>query len=150
VTPRVKFFAWLILLDRLNTKSMLARRHFNVQPNCYCVLCNEGIKETIEHLFFECDFAKRCWSKLGINWTPDNDIHRRIEYTRQQSGYPFFMELFLIASWELWKVRNRLVFDGIQATFSLWLRNFKNEASLQAHRLGVDDRLAVCLWLDAL
>ena len=24
VTPRIKFFAWLILLDRLNTKNMLA------------------------------------------------------------------------------------------------------------------------------
>jgi hypothetical protein len=45
---------------------MLARRQFNVQPNCYCVLCNEGVEETIEHLFFECDFAKRCWSKLEL------------------------------------------------------------------------------------
>jgi hypothetical protein len=59
VTPRVKFFAWLILLDGLNTKSMLARRHFNVQPNCYCVMCDEAEEETILHLFFECSFAKK-------------------------------------------------------------------------------------------
>lgn len=26
-TPRIKFFAWLILVDRLNTKTMLRRRH---------------------------------------------------------------------------------------------------------------------------
>jgi hypothetical protein len=59
VTPRLKFFAWLILLDRLNTKSMLARRNFNVQPNCLCVLCDDGAEETIDHLFFECCFAKK-------------------------------------------------------------------------------------------
>jgi len=38
VTPRVKFFAWLILLDRLNTKTLLARRNFNVQADSLCVL----------------------------------------------------------------------------------------------------------------
>ena len=52
VTLRIKFFAWLILLDRLNTKNMLARRNFNVQPNSLCVLCYDGKEETIDHLFF--------------------------------------------------------------------------------------------------
>lgn len=33
--PRLKFFAWLVLVDRLNTKSMLHRRNFEVQP----ILC---------------------------------------------------------------------------------------------------------------
>lgn len=150
VTPRVKFFAWLIFMDRLNTKSMLARRNFNVQPNCHCVLCAEGVEETIEHLFFDCVFARQCWDKLGIVWDPDHDIHRKIIRTREQAGSSLFIELFLIASWELWKVRNRLVFYGVQATFCRWLRNFKEEASLQANHLRDDDRRLVCLWLDAL
>lgn len=30
-TPRVKFFAWLVFVDRLNTKDMLRRRHLNIQ-----------------------------------------------------------------------------------------------------------------------
>jgi len=59
-TPRVKFFAWLILVDRLNTKSMLRRHHLNIQDNDTCVLCNTGEVETIEHLFFDCPFAKDC------------------------------------------------------------------------------------------
>jgi hypothetical protein len=28
------------------------------------------------------------------------------------------MEIFLIAAWELWKIRNRLVFDGVKACFN--------------------------------
>ena len=29
-TPRLKFFAWLLLVDRLNTRNMLLRRHYNL------------------------------------------------------------------------------------------------------------------------
>ena len=41
-TPRLKFFAWLLFVDSLNTRSMLIRRHFNVQPNSWCVLCSSN------------------------------------------------------------------------------------------------------------
>ena len=29
-TPRIKLFAWLVLVDQLNTKTMLWRRHLNI------------------------------------------------------------------------------------------------------------------------
>lgn len=102
------------------------------------------------HLFFECSFARKCWDKLGITWTQESDIHRRISTIRHITGMPYFMDIFLIAAWELWKVKNRLVFDEARATYSAWLRNFKEEASLQAHRLNDDDRVLVNFWLDSL
>ena len=67
-TPRIKFFAWLILVDQLNTKSMLRRRHLNIQDSAICVMCSSGEEETIEHLFFDCPFAKKCWATLHIQW----------------------------------------------------------------------------------
>lgn len=60
------------------------------------------------------------------------------------------MEIFLIAAWEIWKIRNRSIFYGVHATYSRWLVNFKNEASLQAHHLNDDDRLLVNSWVEAL
>ena len=48
----MKFFAWLILVDRLNTKSMLSRRYLDVQDDAICVMCDSGEEETINHLFF--------------------------------------------------------------------------------------------------
>ena len=69
-TPRLKFFAWLILLDKLNTKDMLQRRNFHVQPNNHCVMCNSGVVEDLRHLFFEGPFEAVCWQKLGIVWDP--------------------------------------------------------------------------------
>jgi hypothetical protein len=50
-TPR-KFFAWLVLVDRLNTKSMLRQRHLNIQGTVTCVMCNSGAEETIDHVTF--------------------------------------------------------------------------------------------------
>lgn len=57
-TPRVKFFAWLVLVDRLNTKTMLKRRNISNEDEPLCVTCNERRDEDIEHLFFSCEFAK--------------------------------------------------------------------------------------------
>jgi hypothetical protein len=42
-TPRLRFFAWLILMDRLNTRDMLRRKNFHVQPNYFCVLSNDQV-----------------------------------------------------------------------------------------------------------
>jgi hypothetical protein len=60
-TPRIKIFTWLILVDRLNTKTMLRRRNIGDRPDDNCVLCSTGEEETIEHLFFSCPFASLCW-----------------------------------------------------------------------------------------
>jgi hypothetical protein len=48
--PRIRFSTWLILVDRLNTKTMLQRRNLNVQDGTTCIMCNSGEQETIEHL----------------------------------------------------------------------------------------------------
>lgn len=41
-TPKIKLFAWLVTVDRLNTKSMLQRRNLNIQGTANCVTCNDN------------------------------------------------------------------------------------------------------------
>lgn len=54
-----KFFFWLMLRDRLNTRAMLQRK--NMHLDSYCgVLCVVNIEEDIMHLFFECPFSSAC------------------------------------------------------------------------------------------
>jgi len=129
---------------------MLVRRNLHIQSNSFCVLWFDWEDETIDHLFFDCPFAKRCWDKLQINWTNDANIHDGIIHNINLAGMPFFMEIFLIAAWELWKIRNTQVFDGIPASLNGWLHNFKEEAQLQSHGIGEADRLLIHLWIDAL
>ena len=38
--PKIKFFCWLLLCDRLNKKDMLKRRHFNINGTSQCLMCN--------------------------------------------------------------------------------------------------------------
>ena len=48
-TARVKFFTWLVLIDRLNTKTMLSKIHIEVHGDDLCVMCTTGADETIDH-----------------------------------------------------------------------------------------------------
>ena len=105
-TQRIKFFTWLLLVDRLNTKTMLLRRHFHVQPNAHCIMCNNSSEEDIDHLFFTCPLAVSCWNSLSIQWSLAPSICDRILSAIHNHSLPLFMEIFMIAAWELWNLRN--------------------------------------------
>ena len=72
-TPKLKFFCWLLLSDRLNTRNMLRRRHYNIGNDFSCMLCSPAPEETLEHLFFRCPFSENCWDLLGISWETVGD-----------------------------------------------------------------------------
>ena len=57
-TMKHKVFAWLLFLDRLNTRDMLVRRNCPVR-DVNCVVCHLQ-RETREHLFFACQFSTSC------------------------------------------------------------------------------------------
>jgi hypothetical protein len=60
------------------------------------------------------------------------------------------VDLVMIASWEIWKVRNDKIFQGKNPCFSSWLSNFKNQCNLQSLRFKGDLRSSLfCAWLDA-
>ena len=46
-TPHIKFFGWLLLVDRLNTRNMLIRRNFHIDAGYSCVMCNQDLEEDI-------------------------------------------------------------------------------------------------------
>lgn len=49
-TKRLKFFAQLLLVDRLNMRDILARRNYSLQLQTLCVLCNNTADENHDHL----------------------------------------------------------------------------------------------------
>jgi hypothetical protein len=50
--PKIKFFAWLLLNDRINTRNMLRRRRKVLEEGYNCVMCQYSVEETV-HLFFD-------------------------------------------------------------------------------------------------
>lgn len=56
LSAQAKVLCWLLIKDRLSTRNILKRR--NMALDSYnCVLCNDNIEETVEHLFLHCNFA---------------------------------------------------------------------------------------------
>ena len=147
--PRIKFFAWLVLVDHLNTKKVLTRRHIHVHNDDLCVLCNTRAEETIDHIFFDCPFSRSCWNSMNINWNSSLSLLDRFYEARQIHNLQFFTEITLIAAWEIWNIRNDKVFHNINPSFVRWSTNFKSQAYSHSVRFKDDLLSAFCFWLDA-
>jgi hypothetical protein len=126
--PKMKFFCWLILSDRLNTRNMLRRRHYILNSGYNCLLCISPPEETIEHLFFHCQFSTECWSTLNLFWQQTGDRCHIIEQGRSQWTQPMFMEIFIVAAWSIWKERNNWVFNNKYASVQRMTQVIRDEA----------------------
>lgn len=149
-TPKIKFFAWLLLNDRLNTRNMLRRRNKFLEEGYNCVLCQNSMEETIEHLFFDCPSAISRWFALGIIWEENANIHEKLYIAKQGFMQPFFMEIFMIGPWCLWNERNNFIFNGKVPNFTSWKSAFKNEVTAHLFRIKQSLHQSILLWLDAL
>ena len=133
--PKIKFFAWLLLNDRLNTRNLLRRRKKFLEEGYNCVLCQEGLEETSEHLFFSCPSAVRRWLSLGISWDGNPNIHQKIYIAKEEFLQPFFMEVFMIGAWTIWNERNDFIFNNKAPGLVSWRASFKAEVTRHLCRI---------------
>ena len=116
-TNKWKVFAWLLLADRLNTRNLLKRKSMKLRDDDYsCLLCSTSLEETVEHLFFECDFSKLCWGELGISWPASGNRLQLLHAAKEVWMQPMFMEIFIVAAWSIWKERNNKHIRAITPT----------------------------------
>jgi hypothetical protein len=132
--PRVKFFCWIVFSDRLNTRGMLKRRNFQLSTGYTCVCCDTLVEETIEHLFLHCSFSTTCWTSLNIIWQAQGSFLDVMAAGRSSWGKPLFMEIFMLAAWNIWKLSNNMVFQGIEPELAVWNEKFGSDAKLLIHR----------------
>ena len=128
---------------------MILRRKWKVTENNCCVLCVSHGLETQNHLFFECLFSSRIWSYLQIGWSPD-PIYSSISNARKRFQGPCFIEITILACWNIWKQRNNYIFENVRPSFRGWKAGFLADLALLKHRLK--DSLATSLvsWLSGL
>jgi hypothetical protein len=129
-------------MDRLNVRNILRRKRHKLQRNDYnCVLCSAQTEETTFHLFFSCPFSLQCWNHLKINWRFGQQFHSMMEEARLNFNSKFFMEIFILGCWQIWKQRNDFIFNRSNPSFLAWKLGFLEEANLQANRLRENKRL---------
>ena len=116
-TLKIKVFAWMLIMDRLNTKDMVERRHWHMEDGVHCRLCPLQVRETRDHLFFNCNFSVRVWNYLQIDWPAGNSMSDVAIQARNDFDKPFFFEVVFAACWNIWIIRNAKVFRNERARF---------------------------------
>jgi hypothetical protein len=124
----------------MNTRNMLRRRNKFLEEGYNCVLCQNSMEETIEHLFFDCPTTTSRWFVLGIIWEENVNIHEKIYIAKYGFMHPFFKEIFMIGAWVNERAPN----------LTSWKSAFKEE--LVAHLIRIKQSLhqSIRLWLDDL
>ncbi|TVU27564.1 hypothetical protein EJB05_19054, partial [Eragrostis curvula] len=145
--PKIKFFVWQLLIDRVSTRNMLRRRNHFLESGYNCVMCNRAVEETAVHLFFECPYSVSCWFSIGILWDEDLEIHEKIKKAKLEFQYMFFTEIFSTAAWNIWKQRNAKIFNNKQPSVASWKRAFKEEVLMHLHRIKESHHQAIQDWL---
>jgi hypothetical protein len=123
-----KTFAWLLLVDRLNTRDML-QRHWNTTDDTHCELCPLRAYEDRIHLFFQCNFSSRVWNYL------------------QSFRKPFLMEVVIIVCR---LIRNDKIFNQARPTFAKWKYKFIHDMSLLQHRIKQKHKAQLFSWIQSL
>jgi hypothetical protein len=103
-----KFFFWLLLKDRLNTRTILRRRNVFLE-NYSCAFCTLNVEEDLLHLFFHCPFAASCWFLLHLIIPNCDDLETMLDSLECQIHLPFFMEIIVTMCWSIRVVRNEAI-----------------------------------------
>lgn len=105
--PKVKFFGWLLVQDRIQTKVNLHRKH--CIDSSRCDLCGAA-DESSAHLVVGCPFAAEFWDRIGVPLNDDD-----IDALWQVSPPPLLPKLhfnafILLCCWRLWNTDMTLCF----------------------------------------
>jgi hypothetical protein len=133
--PKLRVFVWLLLKDRLNTKDLMLRKHWNVNDGPSCVLCANINLETRDHLFFSSSFAASCWSSIHIQWDCSLPISQRFLRAKNSFAGPCFLEIAACAAWNIWKERNDLIFKQQVPSLARWKVRFQSDLLLHQFRV---------------
>jgi hypothetical protein len=147
--PKQKFFFWVLLQDRLNTRNLLARKNFHIDSKS-CILCDDQVEETMMHLFFECDFSQTFWWKIGEEWNLDFDLINMIIDAKNRSSNLFFKEALMCGCWSIWNERNGIIFDGKHRDLNHCYSFFKSSVGMIRHRVKPSLKEGMQNWLDTL
>jgi hypothetical protein len=102
------------------------------------------------HLFFQCPSSITRWFAVGIQWDAQGDISQMIMQQKENFVGPYFMDLFMISAWCIWKERNDYIFNHKVPSLENWKQLFKNEVKLHLFRKPFDKRVLIMNWINML
>ncbi|CAO2173432.1 unnamed protein product [Urochloa humidicola] len=140
--PKVRFFAWLLIQDRIQHKSSLVKKH--VLDDNVCDLCHSHTEDT-DHIIWCCNFAQSFWDHIG--W-PNLSNVIALGTAKPPPGFPAanLSTMLLLCCWQLWKHRHDVVFRQMQPSLPRILLACKLEAQLWRCRLPIHTHHIIDFW----
>ncbi|CAN6371657.1 unnamed protein product [Urochloa humidicola] len=141
--PRVQFFAWLLVQERIQCRANLMKK--NIVDDAKCELCNHEA-ETCDHIIFTYPFARQAWGILGVDISTANV--RVLWELPHPATVPakHFDSYLLLVCWQLWKHRNDAVFNRALPSMRRLGMTCKEDAMLWSLRWPQEDRLIAESW----
>ncbi|XP_004963682.1 uncharacterized protein LOC101781465 [Setaria italica] len=140
--PRVKFFTWLLVQERIHCRANLKKKKILTEASCE--LC--GLEETCDHIIFHCSFATSIWSSLEIDTSASSVTSLwTVPHPTIAPGKHYSTFLILLC-WSLWKHRNEVVFQRAPASSQRFWTTCCTEARLWRERFKPSDRAAADAW----
>ncbi|XP_020594068.1 uncharacterized protein LOC110034125 [Phalaenopsis equestris] len=101
------FFSWRVLNDLIPTDDILKLK--GVRGPSRCHLCNNN-KESSDHLFFRCNFAREVWNDLISNSNLNllNVGWGNLKDSLKDWKAINLMSLLFICAWFIWNARNKV------------------------------------------
>ena len=116
VPLKIKVFLWYLSKGVTLTKDNLAKRNWNGSKLCsFC-----GHNETIQHLFFDCQYARFLWRMVFccFNIKPPNNINHLLGSWVYGMDNKVKKQMLVGASalcWAIWLSRNDMVFNKVSS-----------------------------------
>jgi hypothetical protein len=146
--PRVQMFMWLLVQQRIQSRTVLAKKH--VLHNSTCEVCHEQ-EETPDHIISGCAISKLFWQKLDMSYMLQIEV-TNLHTAEPPAGLPKqeFAAFVALSCWHLWKARNATVFRGERPSAAQIIRNCKEAAEQWRHRFSNKKKHIVDQWCNAL
>ncbi|KQK04513.1 hypothetical protein BRADI_2g13851v3 [Brachypodium distachyon] len=108
------------------------------------------MEETLNHLFINRPFSFECWLQLGIHWPLDANCLEILPEIKANFGSPIFFEVFVLAAWNIWKIRNNLIFKGVPAFVQTWRARLRADLTLLGFRVPQNLSSEISILIDYL
>lgn len=158
--PKIKFFFWLLLKGKILTAENLKKR--GIQGPSRCPNCCQA-EETIQHLFIDCQVAKRCWNNMAtigeVAWEPRVTIADSVlswkkicpwKGKKSNLTQRIWNTIPLTLVWSIWLARNKKVFQDKDHNLRIICHKAKTlaveaiisrtQGKIEAHYLSTEER----------
>ncbi|KAF8708580.1 hypothetical protein HU200_029954 [Digitaria exilis] len=150
VEGKHRFFAWLLVQCKILTADKLLKRNRPCDP--LCQLCHQ-VEESAGHLILHCVYAKEVWLRMsqetnGLMQVPSTELTMEEWWNLSLQGLNKELKqrtaaLMIYTAWNIWKERNRRIFEGIAALPAWVVTMIKEEVNLRNWACGGGELLSV-------